>query len=411
MPDSDPSASALNKPDTKERPAGLLPYLIAQIMFGLLAMTICLPSMQQWGEMFSTDATRVQLTFSAFVIAYGVSQVFYGPLSDRYGRRPVVLIGLSIALVGSIAAMFAPGIDALIFARMLQGLGCGATMVVGRSLVQDFFSGPERTRVMAVIGMTMGVCPPAATLIGGQLHIHLGWQANPAVVSVLGVLLFIAALKTLPAGRRAANAEAHWVVGMARAYRALMRVRIYLLHVVIVSASTGAFYTYLAAAPLVLRAYGVGPDGVGLHVMSATLSYVVGNFITSRWISRLGDSRLMIVGQAITLFSILLMIALSGWHSPLAFSLPAIVLGVGHGLLMPPALSGTVGAVPMLAGAAAAAAGLLQQMLGAVGGYSVGFVSTEGSLHSALLLGGFTLLGLLGQWGLERARARPSGSQ
>ena len=383
-----------------------MPYLLAQIVFGLLAMTICLPSMQEWGEIFSTDATRVQLTFSAYVIAYGLSQVIYGPLSDRYGRRPVVLGGLVIALTGSLGAVCSPGIDELILARAVQGLGAGATMVVGRSLVQDFFSGPERTRVMAFIGMTMGVCPPLATLIGGQLHVRLGWQANPALVFVLGVMLLFLAMRMLPSGGGNAEGDAHWVVGMMRAYRALARLRVYLLHVAILGASTGAFYTYLAAAPLVLRGYGVGPDGVGFHVMTATLSYVVGNFMTSRLIRRLGDQRLMMTGQAITLVAVILMVALAGWPSALAFSGPALVLGVGHGLLMPPTLSGTVGAAPALAGAAAAAAGLIQQLSGAFGGYSVGWVSTEGSLHVALLLTGFTLVGIAGQWGIMRANRR-----
>jgi DHA1 family bicyclomycin/chloramphenicol resistance-like MFS transporter len=383
-----------------------MPYLLAQIVFGLLAMTICLPSMQEWGEIFSTDATRVQLTFSAYVIAYGLSQVIYGPLSDRYGRRPVVLGGLVIALAGSLGAVFSPGIDELILARAVQGLGAGATMVVGRSLVQDFFAGPERTRVMAFIGMTMGVCPPLATLIGGQLHVHLGWQANPALVFLLGVMLFFLAIRMLPSGGGNAAGDAHWVVGMMRAYRALARLRVYRLHVAILGASTGAFYTYLAAAPLVLRGYGVGPDGVGFHVMTATLSYVVGNFMTSRLIRRLGDQRLMMTGQAITLVAVILMVALAGWPSALAFSGPALVLGVGHGLLMPPTLSGTVGAAPALAGAAAAAAGLIQQLSGAFGGYSVGWVSTEGSLHVALLLTGFTLVGIAGQWGIMRANRR-----
>ncbi len=383
-----------------------MPYLLAQIVFGLLAMTICLPSMQEWGEIFSTDATRVQLTFSVYVIAYGMSQVIYGPLSDRYGRRPVVLTGLAIALAGSLGAVFAPGIDELILARAVQGLGSGATMVVGRSLVQDFFAGPERTRVMAFIGMTMGVCPPLATLIGGQLHVRLGWQANPALVFVLGGMLFFLAMRMLPPGGGSAAGDTRWVVGMMRAYRALARLRVYLLHVAILGASTGAFYTYLAAAPLVLRGYGVGPDGVGFHVMTATLSYVVGNFMTSRLIRRLGDQRLMITGQAITLVAVILMVALAGWPSALAFSGPALVLGVGHGLLMPPTLSGTVGAAPALAGAAAAAAGLVQQLSGAFGGYSVGWVSTVGSLHVALLLTGFTLVGIAGQWGIMRLNRR-----
>ncbi len=401
----DPRALAVSA-DVRPRPAGLMPYLLAQIVFGLLAMTICLPSMQEWGEIFSTDATRVQLTFSAYVIAYGMSQVIYGPLSDRYGRRPVVLTGLAIALAGSLGAVFAPGIDELILARAVQGLGSGATMVVGRSLVQDFFAGPERTRVMAFIGMTMGVCPPLATLIGGQLHVRLGWQANPALVFVLGGMLFFLAMRMLPPGGGSAAGDTRWVVGMMRAYRALARLRVYLLHVAILGASTGAFYTYLAAAPLVLRGYGVGPDGVGFHVMTATLSYVVGNFMTSRLIRRLGDQRLMITGQAITLVAVILMVALAGWPSALAFSGPALVLGVGHGLLMPPTLSGTVGAAPALAGAAAAAAGLVQQLSGAFGGYSVGWVSTVGSLHVALLLTGFTLVGIAGQWGIMRLNRR-----
>ena len=401
MTHSDSAAKAAN-PHESQRPPGLLPYLLAQVVFGLLAMTICLPSMQEWGELFGASAARVQLTFSAFVLAYGVSQLLYGPLSDRYGRRPVVLLGLGVAIAGSVVATFATGIDGLITGRMIQGLGCGATMVVGRSLVQDFFAGPERTRVMAFIGMTMGVCPPLATLVGGQLHVHLGWQANTALVAALGVALVALALRMLPRPVAHAPTESHWVRVMLSAYRALARVRPYLLHVTILGASTGTFYTYLAAAPLVLRGYGVGPEGVGIHVVMATLSYVVGNWFTSRLIRSLGDRRLMVTGQIVTLCAVALMVAIAGWQSPFAFSLPAIVLGFGHGLLMPPTLSGTVGAVPALAGAAAAAAGLIQQLSGAFGGYTVGWVSTDGSFQVALLLTGFTLIGAAAQWALKR---------
>ena len=401
-----PSGAAIGE---RPRPPGILPYLLAQIVFGLLAMTICLPSMQEWGDIFATDATRVQLTFSAFVVAYGVSQLVYGPMSDRFGRRPVVLLGLAIAIAASTAAALAPGIDALIAARLLQGLGCGATMVVGRSLVQDFFSGPERTRVMAFIGMTMGVCPPVATLLGGQLHVRIGWQVNPALVAVLGVVLFAVAVRMLPSGSAGPRSRNPWLADMVSAYRRLARVRPYVLHVVILGTATGTFYTFLAAAPLVLRGYGVTPDGVGLHVVMATLSYVVGNWFTSRLIRTLGDRRLMVRGQAITLVGVILMVLLAPWESPFAFSLPALVLGLGHGLLMPPTLSGTVGAVPALAGAAAAAAGLIQQLSGAFGGYAVGWVSTDGSFQVALMLTAFTLIGLVAQWGLRAKKASASG--
>ena len=145
----------------------LVAYLLAQLAFGLVAMTICIPSMQEWGAIFGASQGTVQLTFSGYVVANGGLQLLYGPLSDRLGRRLMLLIGLALACVGSVLAAFAPDLDVLIAARVLQGAGGAAGMAVGRAMVQDLFQGPERTRVMAYIGMAMGLCPPLATIIGG----------------------------------------------------------------------------------------------------------------------------------------------------------------------------------------------------------------------------------------------------
>lgn len=393
------------------RPPALLPVLLGQIVFGLLAMTICLPSMQEWGRIFDAENTQVQLTFSAFVIAYGGSQLLFGPLSDRYGRRPVLLVGLILGAVGSAAGALMTDIDGLIAARGLQGLGSGATMVIGRSLTQDFYSGAERTRVMAFIGMAMGLCPPTATLLGGQLHVWLGWQANLALMAVLALLLFVMAWRLLPAGtnhrsQRSANDEAWWS-GMLRAYASLARVPVFLLFVALLASTTGAFYTFLSAAPLVLRGYGVGPDGVGFYVMLVPFSYITGNWLTSRLIRRVGDRGLMIAGQAFTCASMVTMLAFSSVPAGLAFAMPVMLMGMGHGLLMPPTLSGSVGTVPALAGAAAAVAGVLQQLTGALGAYLVGWISTEGSFQVALLMASFTAAGLIAHWKLYRLQTRP----
>ena len=190
----------------------LIANLLAQICFGLLAMTVCLPSMQEWGVRFGSSQASVQLSFSAYVVCYGAFQLVYGPLSDRHGRRNVLLVGLLLALIGSVLAALAPSLDALIMARALQGAGSAAGMVVGRSSVQDLFEGPERTRVMAWIGMTLGLCPPAATLIGGQLHVLLGWQANFVLMALLSVLLLAAAWWGLPAPARSPVQGTHWLV-------------------------------------------------------------------------------------------------------------------------------------------------------------------------------------------------------
>ena len=386
----------------------LIANLLGQIAFGLLAMTICLPSMQEWGAIFQADQAAVQLTFSAYVVAYGGLQLVYGPLSDRHGRKNVLLVGLVLAGIGSLLAALSPDLPSLTAARFLQGAGAAATMVVGRSMVQDLFQGAERTRVMAYIGMVLGMCPPLATVIGGQLHVRLGWQSNFVLMTALAALMFLAAWRGLPV-RPPLRAEGdgtqpHWLVAMGRAYARLAREPAFLLYVAILALSTATFYAFLAGAPIVMRSYGVGPDGVGWYIMCVPMAYIVGNFLTSHWVRDKGERRVMQIGQAAAVTGLVLLLALgfAGLKTPLAFSLPLILLGLGHGLLVPPSISGTVGLIPALAGAAAAAAGLVQQLMGAFGGYAVGLMPHDGAVNLGLLMMGFTLCALAAQWMLHR---------
>jgi DHA1 family bicyclomycin/chloramphenicol resistance-like MFS transporter len=386
----------------------LIANLLGQIAFGLLAMTICLPSMQEWGAIFQADQAAVQLTFSAYVVAYGGLQLVYGPLSDRHGRKNVLLVGLALAGIGSLLAALSPDLPSLTAARFLQGAGAAATMVVGRSMVQDLFQGAERTRVMAYIGMVLGMCPPLATVIGGQLHVRLGWQSNFVLMTALAALMFLAAWRGLPARpplrADGDSAQTHWLVAMGRAYARLAREPAFRLYVTILSLSTATFYAFLAGAPIVMRSYGVGPDGVGWYIMCVPMAYIVGNFLTSHWVRDKGERRVMQIGQAAAVTGLVLLLALgfAGLKTPLAFSLPLILLGLGHGLLVPPSISGTVGLIPALAGAAAAAAGLVQQLMGAFGGYAVGLMPHDGAVNLGLLMMGFTLCALAAQWLLHR---------
>jgi DHA1 family bicyclomycin/chloramphenicol resistance-like MFS transporter len=394
------------------RPA-LIANLLGQIAFGLALMTICLPSMQEWGRMFDTDQSGVQLTFSGYVAAYGILQVLYGPLSDRYGRRPVLLLGLGLALLGSALGALAPNLTVLTLARIIQGAGGAAGMVVGRSMIHDWFTGPDRTRMMAYVGMAMGVCPPSATILGGYLHVNMGWQANFVLMAILATLLLAAAWWGLPVQKpqthagtatMAADAAASGWVRMWTAYGQLLKNRSFLMYMVILSCTTSAFYTMLGGAPIVLKSYGVGPDGVGFYIMFGPLSYIVGNFLTSHLVHRQGERRVMVWGQCITFSSVVFMVGLSvlGWKAPLAFALPLLLLGFGHGLLVPPALTGSIGLMPALAGSAAGAIGLMQQWVGAMGGYSVGWVSHEDATNLGLLMAIFATTSVVAQIRLNR---------
>ena len=183
--------------------------LVAQLVLGLAVMTITLPSMQEWAAIFGSTQAAVQLTFSGYVVAYGLLQLVYGPLSDRMGRKKVLLFGLAVTVLGSLMAVFASDLPTLIAARVVQGMGCAAGMVIGRALVQDLFDIRERTRIMAYVGMSLGLVPPLAIVVGGQLHVHLGWRANFVVVTVLAAGLFVAAWRGLPDHQKTSGVQPH----------------------------------------------------------------------------------------------------------------------------------------------------------------------------------------------------------
>ncbi|MBM3397179.1 MAG: multidrug effflux MFS transporter [Betaproteobacteria bacterium] len=382
----------------------LIAIVLAQISFGLLAMTLCLPSMQEWGAIFDTSQADVQLTFSGYVIAYGALQLVYGPLSDRHGRKPILMLGLVVAGLASVMVALATDIATLTAARVLQGAGSAASIVVGRSMVQDLFTGPQRTRIMAYIGMALGMCPPLATLIGGQIHVRLGWQSNFVLLAVLAAVLLVAAWLGLPRVTPPAPAKCHWLRAMLGAYAQLLREPRFVLYVAILAATTATFYAFLAGAPIVLKGYGIGPDGIGWFIMAVPVSYILGNFMTSRLIAQAGESRVMAWGQALTVGGLVVMLALSlgGVHAALAVALPLVLLGLGHGLINPPALAGTVGVLPPLAGSAAAVAGLMQQLTGAAGGYLVGLVPHEGAVNLGWMMLAFALTGAVAQFFLRR---------
>jgi DHA1 family bicyclomycin/chloramphenicol resistance-like MFS transporter len=391
------------------RQGWLIFNLVCQLAFGLVAMTICLPSMQAWPTLFNADQAAVQLTFSGYVAAYGGFQLVYGPLSDRHGRKSVLMAGLVLAFAGSLLAALARDLTLLTAARVLQGAGSAACMVMGRAMVQDLFSGGQRTRVMAFVGMAMGLCPPLATLVGGQMHVRFGWASNFLLMAAAAAVLFVAAWKGLPA--RVADPGGHAQSGwrtLYAGYARLVREPVFLSYVFILSTTAATFYAFLGGAPIVLGRYGVTPERIGWYIMAVPIAYIFGNLLTTRLIRRVPDRRIMMFGHLATLAGIGVVLALgvAGLRNPLALALPLLLMGIGHGLLVPPTLTGTVGLLPALAGSAAAVAGLLQQLTGALGGFVVGLAPHDGPSDLAVQMLAWAGCGLAGQLVLDRAVRR-----
>ena len=273
-------------------------------------------------------------------------------------------------------------------------------------MVQDLFQGAERTKVMAYVGMSLGCVPPLASITGGQIHVHLGWHANFFLLMLLALLLTVWAWRALPTPQPAAAVESETPMTILGAYQRLLQSPVFVRYLIILAVTTATFYTFLGGAPLVLKAYGVGPEGVGFFIMSIPLSYFVGNYFTSRFIHRMGERTISQWGQGFTLSGIVLMLSLAllGFHNPLAFTLPLILLGLGHGLLVPPTLSGTVAVIPALAGSAAGFAGVVQQITGGLGGYLIGFLSNDNAIHLGMVMFGFAFCGWLSHLSLRRIK-------
>jgi DHA1 family bicyclomycin/chloramphenicol resistance-like MFS transporter len=234
--------------------------------------------------------------------------------------------------------------------------------------------------------------------------VRLGWQSNFVVMAALAVLLFIAAWRGLPEHQSATGVQPHWLKAMLSSYAQLAREPSFGLHVLLLAMTSATFYAFLGGAPIVLGSYGVKPDGIGFYIMAIPGSYIVGNYLTMHLSHRISERRIMRLGQVLTVggVALMLLLALAGLNTPLAFALPLVLLGIGHGLLVPPALAGTVGVIPALAGAAAAVAGLMQQLTGALAGYFVGLVPHQGPVNMAVMLLGWSLLGIAAQFVLHR---------
>jgi DHA1 family bicyclomycin/chloramphenicol resistance-like MFS transporter len=243
------------------------------------------------------------------------------------------------------------------------------------------------------------------------VHVRWGWQTNFVLIAVMAAGLLFAAWRGLPAHPKSPEVQPNWFGAMFASYARLAREPAFLWYVAIVSMTTATFYAFLGGAPIVLGSYGVGPEGIGYYIMCIPLSYIAGNYLTTRLVHRAGERPMMLLGQAFTVGGMVLMLALglAGLNTALALVLPLIMLGIGHGFLMPAALAGTVGLVPALAGSAAAVAGVMQQLMGAVGGYAVGLVTHQGAVNLGWVMLGFALCALVAQGFLHRPATQRAG--
>ncbi len=348
-------------------PWRLLALLIAMTAIGPATLNMLVPALPGLVEQFGTDTGTVQLTLSLYLLSLAGAQLVLGPLSDRFGRRPVVLAGLALAVVSSFAAMAASSINALIAVRIVQAIGAATGVVIGRAIIRDLY---ERDRAAAMIGLVttaMVIAPMVAPLIGGILDTAFGWEAIFLFIALFGAGVLVWAVLFLPETRPAVVAGAptmlwqHW--------RALLGNAKFHGYVLAGALGSAPFFTFIGGGPhVVVTMMGRTSAEYGLWFAVTSLGYMSGNFTASRLSQQLGVDTMIMAGVGFELVGASLTAALVATipdAGPAIIFLPQFVISYGNGLLLPNAIAGAVSVRPQAAGAASGVAGFTQMALGA----------------------------------------------
>jgi DHA1 family bicyclomycin/chloramphenicol resistance-like MFS transporter len=366
----------------------IIAVLMLVSMVGPLSLNIVLPSLPGFPAYFQTSKDVAQLTLSLFLAGMAVSQIVVGPLADRYGRRPVLIGALTLYVVATIAAAFASAIEVLILARVLQAFGAAAGLTIGRTVVRDLYPRDRAASMIGYVTMGMVVAPMIAPALGGVLDKAFGWRSVFIASLVLGAAALTAVALILIETRPAALARSTFG-DVARRSGRLLPNRDFLAYAGASSFASAMFFAFVGAAPyIVIDAMKLGQDVYGLWFAMIAGGYMVGNFLSGRFSAQVGVTRMIAVGNVLGLATgvLIALLGLLGLFSPAALFLPAVLMSVGNGMVLPNAIAGAVSVDPEAAGAASGLTGFLQLGLGAVASFLGGLVAGPSLLPIGLLM-------------------------
>lgn len=373
----------------------LIILLTALVAMGPMSVTLYLPSMPALGIEFQVDAGQVQQSFTIFLAGFAAAQLVYGPLADRFGRRPVLVGGLFFYIAASLACTLATSIDVFLLARLTQGLGACVGPVVARAIVRDRFERSDAVRAFAFIGTALAIAPALGPLIGGFLEVWFGWRSAFVFLAGYGALMTWLVLMRLEETIAERDPKAVDPVRLIRNYGGLLSNRRYLGWLAPIVFGLGGLFAYNAAAPfLFIDGLELSPDQFGMLAIFTVSAYATGSWLAGRLEGRLGARGAAVIGLAGAALAAVLMLLLSGELSVARLIGPMMLFVFGFGLLIPSCTAAALQPFPRIAGSASALMGFLQMGMGAIGSLVLskifdGTALTMGSVLAAMaLLGG-----------------------
>ncbi|KIN71621.1 Drug resistance transporter, Bcr/CflA family [Sulfitobacter guttiformis KCTC 32187] len=321
-------------------------------------MNMFLPSLPAMAAHFETDYAVMQLSVAIYLGFSAVLQIFVGPISDKFGRRPVILWGLGIFLLATLGCIFATSIEMFLTFRMAQA-AIATSMVLSRAAVRDMYSQDQAASMIGYVTMGMAVVPMISPAIGGVLDEWFGWQAVFWALFALGAATMLLAWADMG---ETAQASTKSLTAQFREYPELLRSPRFWGYAMAAGFSSGAFFAYLGGAPFVgQEVFGMSPATLGFFFGAPAVGYFVGNFITGRYATRFGVNQMVLWGCGANAFggTVSLLIFEAGYGSPVSFFGMMTLVGLGNGLTLPNATAGMLSVRPHLAGTASGLGGAI----------------------------------------------------
>ncbi len=376
---------------------------------GPLTTDMYLPSLPEIARQLAASTAQVQLTISAYLIGFAVGQIVYGPISDRHGRKPVLLGGIALYCAASLACALSVSIEMLIAARFAQALGGCGGIVLSRAVVRDLYSGARAGRELSVIGAVMALAPVLAPVAGGALQTAFGWRSAFFTLVAAGVAGAGIVWLLLPETLAQRSTEPVSLPSMAKSYRIVACNPAYLAYLSLTASSYAGLFAWISGASFVLQdLYGLSPLAFGVAFAVGSVGYMTGSTLSARLTHRVGlDGVLGLGGCTVAAGGLAMVAAVAlGLTSAASLVLPIAVYLAGLGMVLPQSIAGAMTPFTERAGAASSLLGFAQQSVAALFGAVVGMLLGQSAWPLAAGVAGAGCATLVLWIGTRAIRAR-----